>query len=142
MQGSMSKRGLWQLKLLMHVVSHALIKLACSSYLWFCVHLPVCSSLAHIPLPPPCPPPCPPPSLLVAVPVWLEYAKFAVEKMSLMLDGMEYPRDIFERGIVACGLHISQVLPVVVSCCRLFLIIRVVTLPISGWGVVECLQGV
>lgn len=44
-----------------------------------------------------------------AVPVWLEYAKFAVEKMSLMLDGMEFPRDVFERGIVASGLHVSQV---------------------------------
>ncbi len=44
-----------------------------------------------------------------AVPVWLEYAKFAVDKMSLMPEGMEFPRDVFERAIVACGLHVSQV---------------------------------
>ena len=44
-----------------------------------------------------------------AVPVWLEYAKFAVERMSVMPEGMEFPRDVFERGIIACGLHVSQV---------------------------------
>ena len=41
--------------------------------------------------------------------VWLEYAKFAVERMSVMSEGMEFPRDVFERGIIACGLHVSEV---------------------------------
>jgi len=45
----------------------------------------------------------------VAVSVWLEYAKFAVERMSVMSEGMEFPRDVFERGIIACGLHVSEV---------------------------------
>ena len=44
-----------------------------------------------------------------AVPVWLEYAKFAVDKMSVMPEGMEFPRDVFERAIIACGLHVNQV---------------------------------
>ena len=43
------------------------------------------------------------------MPVWLEYAKFAVEQMSVMPEGMEFPRDVFERGIIACGLHVSEV---------------------------------
>ncbi len=28
--------------------------------------------------------------------------------MSLMPEGIEYPRGVFERGIVACGLHVGR----------------------------------
>jgi hypothetical protein len=43
-----------------------------------------------------------------AVKVWLEYVQFAVEKMSIMPEGVEFPRDVFERGMVACGLHVGE----------------------------------
>ncbi len=43
----------------------------------------------------------------IAVPIWLEFAQFTVSQMSLMPEGIEYPRDVFERGIVACGLHVG-----------------------------------
>ena len=39
--------------------------------------------------------------------VWLEYAQFAVDKMSIMPEGVEFPRDVFERSVVACGLHVG-----------------------------------
>ena len=48
-------------------------------------------------------------SFFTAVTIWLEYAKFAVDKMSVMPEGMEFPRAIFEKGIIACGLHVGQV---------------------------------
>ena len=40
--------------------------------------------------------------------VWLQFARFSIERMSMFPDGMAFPRDVFERGIVACGLHTSQ----------------------------------
>ena len=42
----------------------------------------------------------------LAVPIWLEYGQFAVDSMS---EGFEYPREIYEKSIVAAGLHTSQV---------------------------------
>lgn len=44
--------------------------------------------------------------LFLAVPLWLEYAQFAIDKIS---EGFEYPREICEKAIVAAGLHTSEV---------------------------------
>ena len=53
---------------------------------------------------------CPSPSSYsVAVRLWLLFAKFALEKFSAFSEGMEFPRDIFEKAIIACGLHVSSV---------------------------------
>ena len=43
-----------------------------------------------------------------AVPVWLQYAQFAVEHMSLMPGGVAFPREVFEKAIVSCGLHVAK----------------------------------
>ena len=45
----------------------------------------------------------------VAVDIWLLYAQFAMERFSAMPDGMEFPRKVFEKAIVACGIHCSKV---------------------------------
>ena len=50
-----------------------------------------------------------PSSYSVAVQLWLLFAKFALEKFSAFSEGMEFPRDIFEKAIIACGLHVSSV---------------------------------
>ena len=44
----------------------------------------------------------------LAVPVWLQYAQFAIEHMSLMPGGVAFPREVFEKAIVSCGLHIAK----------------------------------
>ena len=44
----------------------------------------------------------------LAVPVWLQYAQFAVEHMSLMPGGVAFPREVFEKAIVSCGLHVAK----------------------------------
>ena len=46
--------------------------------------------------------------MYTAVKVWLEFTEFAVDKMSLMREGLDFPRAVFERAVVACGLHVSQ----------------------------------
>lgn len=49
------------------------------------------------------------PSHFAAVHLWMLFAKFALEKFSAFPEGMEFPRDIFEKAIIACGLHVSSV---------------------------------
>ncbi|KAL5475045.1 hypothetical protein EMCRGX_G027093 [Ephydatia muelleri] len=44
----------------------------------------------------------------LSVQLWLLFAKFALEKFSAFPEGMEFPRDIFEKAIIACGLHVSS----------------------------------
>ena len=43
-----------------------------------------------------------------AVNVWLAYSQFAVDKMSVLPEGVAFPRDVFERAVTACGLHVGQ----------------------------------
>ena len=43
-----------------------------------------------------------------AVPLWLQYAQFSVEHMSLMPGGVAFPREVFEKAIVSCGLHVAK----------------------------------
>ena len=45
---------------------------------------------------------------LPAVMVWLQYAQFAMDNLSAVPEGLAFPREVFERAIVACGLHIGQ----------------------------------
>ena len=47
--------------------------------------------------------------LFTAVEVWLQYAQFAMDQMSAMSEGVAFPRDVCERAIVRCGLHVSKV---------------------------------
>ena len=44
----------------------------------------------------------------LSVHLWMLFAKFALEKFSAFPEGMEFPRDIFEKAIIACGLHVSS----------------------------------
>ena len=39
----------------------------------------------------------------------MEYCQFAVDKMSEFTEGIEFPRQIYERAITAVGLHTSKV---------------------------------
>ncbi len=45
---------------------------------------------------------------LVAVMVWLQYTQFAMDKLSAVPEGLSFPREVFERAIVGCGLHVAQ----------------------------------
>ena len=42
-----------------------------------------------------------------AVPVWLEYVQFAIGGMGRE-DGMRRAREVFDRALTACGLHVTK----------------------------------
>jgi hypothetical protein len=44
----------------------------------------------------------------LSVEVWLQYAQFAMDQMSVVSEGVTFPRDVCERAIVRCGLHVSK----------------------------------
>ena len=44
--------------------------------------------------------------ITVAVPLWMEYVQFAIDSLT---NDFEYPRAIYEKAIVAVGLHTSEV---------------------------------
>ena len=47
--------------------------------------------------------------VVAAVPIWLEYGQFAIDNLSTLSEGMELPRTIYEKAIIAAGMHTSQV---------------------------------
>ena len=47
--------------------------------------------------------------LFTAVEVWLQYVQFTMDQMSVVSEGVAFPRDVCERAIVRCGLHVSKV---------------------------------
>ncbi|CAI8052399.1 RIB43A-like with coiled-coils protein 2, partial [Geodia barretti] len=46
--------------------------------------------------------------LTEAVEVWLQYVQFTMDQMSVVSEGVAFPRDVCERAIVRCGLHVSK----------------------------------
>ena len=42
--------------------------------------------------------------------VWVLYCQFAVDKMDKFEEGIEFPREVFERAIKSCGLHVTKVM--------------------------------
>ena len=45
-----------------------------------------------------------------AVPVWMQYVQFAIDQMSVVPEGVAFPRDVCERAIISCGLHVAKVI--------------------------------
>ncbi|CAI8052397.1 RIB43A-like with coiled-coils protein 2, partial [Geodia barretti] len=44
----------------------------------------------------------------LSVEVWLQYVQFTMDQMSVVSEGVAFPRDVCERAIVRCGLHVSK----------------------------------
>ena len=38
------------------------------------------------------------------------YCQFAVDKMEMFEEGVEFVRDVFERAVTACGQHVTKVM--------------------------------
>ena len=38
------------------------------------------------------------------------YCQFAVDKMEVFEEGVEFVRDVFERAVTACGQHVTKVI--------------------------------
>lgn len=47
-----------------------------------------------------------------AMQVWVLYCQFAVDKMEMFEEGVEFVRDVFERAVTACGQHVTKVMRV------------------------------
>ena len=47
-----------------------------------------------------------------AIQVWVLYCQFAVDKMEMFDEGVDFVRDIFERAVIACGQHVTKVIRV------------------------------
>ena len=47
-----------------------------------------------------------------AIQMWVLYCQFAVDKMEMFDEGVEFVRDIFERAVLACGQHVTKVMTV------------------------------
>lgn len=45
-----------------------------------------------------------------AIQVWVLYCQFAVDKMEMFEEGVEFVRDVFERAVTACGQHVTKVM--------------------------------
>ena len=44
---------------------------------------------------------------LVAIPIWLEYVQFSIGGMGEE-DGVKKVRDVFDKALTHCGLHVSK----------------------------------
>jgi len=44
-----------------------------------------------------------------AIQVWVLYCQFAVDKMEVFEEGVEFVRGVFERAVTACGQHVTKV---------------------------------
>ena len=51
-------------------------------------------------------------SVVEAIQVWVLYCQFAVDKMEMFEEGVEFVRDVFERAVMACGQHVTKVMRV------------------------------
>jgi hypothetical protein len=40
--------------------------------------------------------------------VWLLYCQFAVDHMDRFEEGVDFPKDVFDRAVKACGLHVTK----------------------------------
>jgi len=49
-------------------------------------------------------------AILEAIQVWVLYCQFAVDKMEMFEDGIEFVRDVFEHAVTACGQHVTKVM--------------------------------
>ena len=38
------------------------------------------------------------------------YCQFAVDKMEMFDEGIEFVKDVFERAVAACGQHVTKVM--------------------------------
>lgn len=47
-----------------------------------------------------------------AIQVWVLYCQFAVDKMEMFEDGVEFVRSVFDRAVMACGQHVTKVIRV------------------------------
>lgn len=45
-----------------------------------------------------------------AIQVWVLYCQFAVDKMEVFEDGIEFVRNVFECAVTACGQHVTKVM--------------------------------
>ena len=45
-----------------------------------------------------------------AIQVWVLYCQFAVDKMEVFEEGVEFVRGVFERAVTACGQHVTKVI--------------------------------
>jgi len=45
-----------------------------------------------------------------AIQVWVLYCQFAVDKMEVFEEGVEFVRGVFERAVIACGQHVTKVI--------------------------------
>lgn len=42
--------------------------------------------------------------------MWVLYCQFAVDKMEVFEEGVEFVRGVFERAVTACGQHVTKVI--------------------------------
>ena len=45
-----------------------------------------------------------------AIQVWVLYCQFAVDKMEMFEEGVEFVKDVFECAVTACGQHVTKVM--------------------------------
>ena len=45
-----------------------------------------------------------------AIQVWVLYCQFAVDKMEMFEEGVEFVREVFKRAVMTCGQHVTKVI--------------------------------